>query len=88
MRLGGGEQIKAKGGWQSVKRDEQSGSVRWTGIAGQALLPGETPMCTLSSGQYLLNGHFCERWRERSEAFQAVLATRYICSCIWGIVPH
>jgi hypothetical protein len=50
-QLGSGEQIKAKGvgkgGWQTVESDRQGGSIRWTGIAGQALLPGETPMRAL-----------------------------------------
>jgi hypothetical protein len=48
--LRGGEQIKAKGsrkgGGQPMKRDEKAGSVRRTGIASQALLPGKTPLCT------------------------------------------
>lgn len=72
---GGGKQIKAeggsKGGRQSVKGDNQSGSVQWTGIASQALLPGETPMCTLSSGQDLLSRRFCEWRHELRGAFQA-----------------
>lgn len=59
---GSSQQIKtkrgSKGGWQSVKGDGQTGSVRWAGIACQALRPGETPMRTLRSGQCLLCG--CE----------------------------
>ncbi len=54
VRSGCGEEIKAKGrgegGWESMQRDDQSGSVRWAGIAGEALRPGETPMRALSSG--------------------------------------
>src|SRR5581483_3002584 len=57
LRLGCGEQIKAKGrgkgGWQPMKCDYQSGSVRWTGIAREALFPGKPPMRTLRSGQDL-----------------------------------
>ncbi len=60
-----------KSGWQSVKRDDQSGSVRRTGIARQALLPGEPPMCTLRSGPDLLCGCFCAWRRERSGTLQA-----------------
>ncbi|MGH7868947.1 MAG: hypothetical protein ACREP9_15250 [Candidatus Dormibacteraceae bacterium] len=59
--LGRGKQIKAKrggkGGWQPMKHDDQVGSVRWTSIAGEALLPGQTPMCALCTGQDRLTGH-------------------------------
>ena len=57
-RLGGGEQIKAKGvgkgGWQTVEGNRQGGSVRWTGVAFQPLFPGETPMRALGAGQDIL----------------------------------
>ncbi len=47
-RLGGGEQIKAKGvgkgGWETMERDGKPGSVRRTGVACEPLFPGETPM--------------------------------------------
>lgn len=55
MKLGSGEQIKAKGrgkaGRETVKRHDQSGSVQWASIACQALFPGQTPMRARSSGQ-------------------------------------
>ena len=61
--LPGGKQIKAEGGskgdWQSVKREDQAGSVRWTGIACQALAPGETPMRALRASQDLLPRRLC-----------------------------
>ena len=41
--LGGSKQI--------VERDNQPGSVGWTGIASEPLLPGQTPMRALRSGQ-------------------------------------
>jgi hypothetical protein len=63
-QLGRGKQIKAKngskGGWEPVKGNDQPGSVRWAGIARQALVPGETPMRTLRSGQDLLSRRLCE----------------------------
>ncbi len=58
--LGGGKEIKSKRAgkrcWQTMKRDDKLRSVRQTGIARQALGPGETPMRALSSSQYLLSG--------------------------------
>src|SRR5258708_16412739 len=55
VRSGSGKEIKAKGRSkgvrESVKCDDQSGCVRWTGIARQALVPGQAPRCALSSGQ-------------------------------------
>src|SRR6266567_6649965 len=69
------QQIKAKrgskGGRQSVKRDDEPGSICWTSIARQTLVPGEPPMCSLRSGEYLLCGCLCAWWREWSGAFQA-----------------
>jgi hypothetical protein len=54
-RVGRSKQIKAKGvgkgGRQTVERDEQPGSVGWTGIPSEALRPGQRPLRTLSSGQ-------------------------------------
>ena len=74
-QLGRGKEIKAergsKGGWQSVKRDDQLGSVRGTDIAHQTLVPGETPMRALSSGQHLFSGCKGFRWRGLGGAFQA-----------------
>lgn len=64
LRLGCGEQIEAKGrgkgGWQPMKCDGQSGSVRWTGIAREALVPGKPPMRTLRSDQDLFRRCFCQ----------------------------
>jgi hypothetical protein len=37
-----------------VERDEKPGSVSWTGIMGQPLLPGETPMRALGASQDVL----------------------------------
>jgi hypothetical protein len=59
--LGRGKQIKAKRGGkgdrQPMKRDDQGGSIRWTSIAGEALLPGQTSMRTLCTGQDRLTGY-------------------------------
>src|SRR6266571_5275693 len=53
-----------------MKRDDQSGGVRWTGIARQALVPREPPMRALCSGEDLLGGARATWWREWSETFQ------------------
>ena len=59
-RLDSGKEIKAKGsgkgGWESMKRDDEPGSICWTSIARQALVPGKTPMRALRSGEDLLGG--------------------------------
>jgi len=59
-RLRGGEQIKAKGaskgGWKAMERDGKPGSVSWTGVACQPLLPGETPMRAPGAGEEVLRG--------------------------------
>ena len=98
VRLGSGKQIKAKrmgkSGWQSVKRDDQSGGIRWTGIARQALLPGEPPMRTLRSGEDLLDGARAAWWSEWSETFQADrLATDHLQpgspdATAWPVTPE
>src|ERR1700736_2756612 len=54
-----------------MKRDDQSRNVHEADIARQALLPGETPMCALSTGHNLLRGSFRTWWREWRGAFQA-----------------
>ena len=73
-RLGSGKEIKAKGsgkgGWESMKRDDEPGRIRRTSIARQALVPGKPPMHTLRSGPDLLGRRLYAWWRERSGAFQ------------------
>lgn len=58
-RLGGREQIKAKGvgkgGRETVERGNRPESVGWTSIPSEALRPAQTPMRALRSGH---------RWRE------------------------
>ena len=62
MNLGSGKQIKTKGGsegrWQSMKGNNQVGSVGGAGIACQPLVPGEPLMRALRSGEDLLMGAF------------------------------
>src|SRR5690242_3783431 len=74
-RSGSGKEIKtkgsSKGSWESMKRDDQSGSIRWTSIACQPLIPGEPPMRALRPGEDLLGGARASWWREWSGAFQA-----------------
>ena len=54
-----------------MKRDNQLRSVRGTDIARQTLVPGETPMRALSSGQHLFSGCKGFGWRGLGGAFQA-----------------
>ena len=53
-----------------MKRDDQSGSNCWTGIACQALAPGKPPMRALRPGPDLLSGVKVSWWREWSGTFQ------------------
>jgi len=53
-----------------VKCDDEPGSIGWTRIARQVLLPGEPPMRTLSSGEDLLGRARTSWWRGESGAFQ------------------
>jgi hypothetical protein len=73
-RSGRGKQIEAKGSgkgsWESVKRDDEPGSICWTSIPRQALVPGEPPMRALRSGEDLLCGARAAWWREWSGTFQ------------------
>lgn len=51
--LGSSKQIEAKrvgkGRRETVERDDEPGSVGWTGIPSGPLFPGQTPMCALRS---------------------------------------
>lgn len=73
-RLSGGEQLKAKraskGGRETVERDDQPGGVGWTGIASEPLLPGQTPMRSLRSGQGWRELRWGRRRIGRDGAFQ------------------
>ncbi len=97
-RLGSGQEIKAKGsskgGWESMKRDDEPGSICWTSIARQTLVPGKPPMRALRSGKDLLCGARAVWWREWSRAVQADrLAADYFQpdspdAATWPVAPE
>ena len=77
-----------------MERDEKPGSVSWTGITGQPLLPGETPMRALGASQDVLRGRGNRRLRWRGAAGQAnCFAANHLEPCspdatAWPIFPE
>src|SRR6266567_8045884 len=73
-------QRTGKGGEQTMERDDKPGSVRGTGVARQSLLPAETTMCALCSGQEGLRRSDGGRDHRGGEAF---LQTNSLVTCAY-----